>query len=64
MSGLNLADLVEEDRAAVGQLELAGLLAQGAGEGPLLVAEELGPRAAPRDGPAVHLDERAGPGAG
>ena len=37
----NLADLVEEDGAAVGQLEPALALADGAGEGPFLVAEEL-----------------------
>ena len=36
------ADLVEEERAAVGQLELAGLARVGAGEGALLVAEQLG----------------------
>src|SRR5262249_19759801 len=36
-----LADLVEEQRAAVGQLEAADLLVRGAGEGALLVAEEL-----------------------
>ena len=37
----DVADLVEEDRAPVGQLELALLLRGGAGEGPLLVAEQL-----------------------
>ena len=36
-----LADLVEEERAAVGQLEAPGLLAVGAGEGAALVAEQL-----------------------
>ncbi len=36
-----VADLVEEDRAAVGGDELADLLAHRAGEAPLLVAEEL-----------------------
>ncbi len=35
------AHLVEEQRAAVGQLELAGLARVGAGEGALLVAEQL-----------------------
>ena len=37
----HLADLVEEDRAVVGHLELAGLVAIGAGEAALDVAEEL-----------------------
>ena len=37
---LQLADLVEEQRAAVGELELAELLAHGAGERALLVAEQ------------------------
>jgi hypothetical protein len=36
-----LADLVEEDRALVGGLELADLVVDGAGEGALDVAEEL-----------------------
>ena len=35
-----LADLVEEQRAAVGLDELAGVLFGGAGEGALLVAEQ------------------------
>ena len=38
----HLADLVEEDRAVVGHLELAGLVAIGAGEAALHVAEQLG----------------------
>ena len=37
-----LADLVEEQRAAVGPLEAARPLAVGAGEGAALVAEQLG----------------------
>ena len=37
---LQVADLVEEQRAACGQLELAELLPDGAGEGTLLVTEE------------------------
>ena len=37
----HLADLVEEERAAVGALEAAGPRRDGAGEGALLVAEEL-----------------------
>ena len=36
-----LADLVEKDRAAVGQLELAELPSRGAGERTLLVSEQL-----------------------
>ncbi len=39
--GAHVADFVEEDRAAIGLLELADLLLGGAGERPLLVAEEL-----------------------
>jgi hypothetical protein len=39
---VHLADLVEEERAAVGLLEAADAAAVGAGEGALLVAEELG----------------------
>jgi hypothetical protein len=39
--GGHVADLVEEDRSAVGGDELAGLLAHRAGERALLVAEEL-----------------------
>ncbi len=37
----DVADLVEEQRAAVGQLESAHLVAMGAGEGPLDVTEQL-----------------------
>src|SRR5262245_54390515 len=39
--GLELADLVEEERAAVGELEPAALALARAGERALLVAEEL-----------------------
>ena len=39
--GRHVADLVEEERAAVGQLELALVAELGAGEGALLVAEQL-----------------------
>ena len=54
-----LADLVEEERAAVGLAELADMLVGGAGEGALLVAEEdaldeiVGNRA------AIDRDERS-----
>jgi hypothetical protein len=57
---VELADLVEEDRAAVGLLEAAEVLADRAGEAALLVAEQrrldqlLGDRA------AVEHDERLG----
>ena len=40
--GRHVADLVEEQRAAVGLLEAAGALAIGAGEGAALVTEQLG----------------------
>ena len=40
----DLADLVEEQRAAVGELETADAVAQSAGEGASLVAEEFAPR--------------------
>jgi len=39
--GLELADLVEKQRAALGELELAEALPVGAGEGALLVAESV-----------------------
>src|SRR5207248_10888371 len=39
--GMHLADLIEEDGAVIGLLELAELLAVGAGERTRLVAEEL-----------------------
>ena len=40
-AGRHLADLVEEERAAVGELEAARAAVAGAGEGAALVAEEL-----------------------
>ena len=50
-----LADLVEEQRAAVGQLEAPELPRQRAGERPLLVPEQLAldqvSRASPRSSP-------------
>ena len=54
-----LADLVEEDRAAGGALEPAGPLAVGAGEGASLVAEELALDQALGQRAAVDPDERA-----
>ena len=48
--GRHVADLVEEDAAAVGQLELAEPALLGIREGALLVAEELGLEQRGRDG--------------
>jgi hypothetical protein len=53
----DLADLVEEEGAAVGELEAAGAARDGAGEGAALVAEELAFDQAGRDRGAVDLDE-------
>ena len=58
-----LADLVQEEGAAVGLLEIALPLADGAGEGPFLVAEEFGVDGALRDGSAVDRQVLAGPAA-
>src|SRR5437667_1954650 len=55
----DLADLVEEQRAAVGHLEAADLLGDGAGEGAPLVPEELALEEAGRNRGAVELHERA-----
>src|SRR5208283_2205650 len=55
----NVADLVEEQRPVVPQLETADLLADGAGEGALLVAEQLALQEPRRDGRAVELDKGA-----
>src|SRR5207237_2045369 len=60
----HVADLVEEEAAAVGHLELAFPRPDRAGEGALLVPEELALDQLPREGGAVPLDERLGaPGA-
>ena len=56
--GGHLADLVEEERAAVGQLEPADPPGDGAGEGALLVAEQLALDQPRGQGGAVDLDER------
>ena len=53
-----LADLVEEERAAVGRLEQAGLVVQRAREGALHVAEQLGFEQHLRNRRAVHDHER------
>jgi hypothetical protein len=60
-AGRHVADLVEEDGAAVGGDELAGLPPHGAGEAPLLVAEELGLDELLGDRGAVDLDQRRRP---
>src|SRR5262245_17806710 len=52
-----LAYLVEEQRAAVGELEAAAPLLDGAGEGAFLVAEELAFHELARERRAVDLDE-------
>ena len=54
----DLADLVEEQRAAVGELEAADAVAQRAGERALLVAEELALEQLARDRRAVDADQR------
>ena len=54
----HLADLVEEDRAPVGPLEAAALAGQRAGEGALLVPEQLAVEKRVGDGAAVDRDER------
>jgi hypothetical protein len=55
----HVADLVEEDRAAVRRLELADAARVGAGERALLVTEELALDQLARDRGAVHRDEGA-----
>ena len=54
---IELADLVEEERAAVGDLEEALPVGIGAGEGPLAVAEQLALDEVLRQGPAIDGDE-------
>ena len=58
--GVELADLVEEERPAVGELEPARLRLVRAGEGALLVAEELALDEGGGEGGAVDRDERPG----
>ena len=57
------ADLVQEERAAVCELEPAGLLGEGTGEGALLVAEQLALHERLGEGGDVDGDERP-PGSG
>ena len=54
----NFADLVEKQRAAVGELEAADAVAHRAGEGALDVAEELALEQFARDRCAVDADQR------
>ena len=54
------ADLVEEERASVGQFEQPRLGRDGAGKGAPLVAEQLALEQVGRDGRAIDLDERLG----
>src|SRR5207247_8469108 len=54
----HVADFVQEERAAVGELELPAAARERAREGALLVAEQLGLDQLVRDRGAVDLDER------
>ena len=56
---LHLADLVEQQGAAVGRLELADAAGEGAGEGALLVAEQFRFQQVLGDRGTVQGDERA-----
>ncbi len=63
-SGVKIADLIEEERAAVGQFEFSAPHGCRAGEGAFLMAEELAFDQFGRDSGAVDLNERsAGEGA-
>ena len=57
-SSLQIADLVEEERAAIGELELADALLQRTGERALLVAEQRALDEIARNRRHVHGDER------
>ena len=61
--GAHLGDLVEEERAALGPLELAGLARDRAREGAAFVAEQLALEQLARQRRAVHLDEGTLPAA-
>jgi hypothetical protein len=50
---VQLADFVQEDRPAVGQLEAPLARTDGVGEGALLVAEEFGLQKLARNGPQL-----------
>ena len=62
-AGGQLADLVEEQRAALGRLDAPGLVAHRAGERALGVAEQLARQQLLGQRRAVDGDERAGRGA-
>src|SRR4029450_10498183 len=55
----DVADLVQEDRPPVPHLEAPDALGDRAGEGALLVSEELAFQQAGRNRGAIQLDERA-----
>src|SRR5437868_9697739 len=55
----NIADLVQEERAFIGQLEAANFLRDGSSERAFLVAEELTFQQIQRDGSAIQPYERA-----
>ena len=57
--GVEFADLVEEDRTAVGRLESSLAVGAGVGEGAAHVAEHLALEERRRDAAEVHLHERA-----
>ena len=57
--GAHLADLVEEDRPAVGELEATDAVRDSAGEGAALVAEHLALEEVLGDRAAVHRHEAA-----
>ena len=59
-AGVQVADFVEEDGAAVGELELAAARGHGAGEGAFFMAEEFALEELGRDGRAVHFDKGSG----
>src|SRR2546426_7930864 len=61
---MKVPDLVEEDGAAVGGLELADLELVGTREGASLVTEQLALQELPRHGGAVDLDEWPSPAGG
>src|SRR5262249_53492936 len=54
----HFTDLIQEQRAALSQLEFAGLLIEGAGECAFLVTEQLGLQKLVRQSRTVDLDER------
>src|SRR5882724_10119200 len=57
----HVGNLIEKDRPALGKLQLADGLLDGAGEGPLFVSEELAFQKIFRDCRTVDGDERTGP---